>query len=427
MLNETASAAANVAAWSADVYAQRDVRPADALLGPLVRGCVTLLCGPRGVGKSWLALALAHATARGGALAQWRARKRHRVVYLDVSGSEAVLHQRVTALGKPPPALILVPGDAQDAGLPDPSLESGRAALDQLTTDADLVVVDGLSALVRKGRGVGERWSAVERWLRSLRRRHVAVLLVDAKEPKALLDVADAVLKVDRPADGVQEGDLRLQAKLMSSRVDLNDTQRFELRMSLRKDGAAWTHRDDLDHRAIMAYRLDRADYSSREIAKLLDVSPATAWRLVMRGSRLPAHIRDGIDLDVPIPPREEKKRDWAKILRLAGIAEETAADEPKNLLPRDKGGPAAQQRGDEGPAAADVSADAGETGAGGEAGRSPNPLPRERAPEGEAAPQAPPPQTPQPGEAVKHRPLTRAERLWRTPLHQLMKERGLG
>src|SRR5688572_31470692 len=56
MLNET-STAAPVAAWSADMYVRRDVKPADVLLGPLAKGCVTLLCGPRGVGKSWLALA----------------------------------------------------------------------------------------------------------------------------------------------------------------------------------------------------------------------------------------------------------------------------------------------------------------------------------------------------------------------------------
>jgi hypothetical protein len=79
--------------------------------------------------------------------------------------------------------------------------------------------------------------------------------------------------------------------------------------------------------------------------------------------------------------------------------------------------------RGDEGPAAPDISNDAGEVKARGES-PSPSPLPRERAPESDAEKEAPPPQTPQPGEAVK-RPLTRAERLWRTPLHVLMKERG--
>ncbi len=196
MLNETASAAAIVAAWSADVYVQRDVKHAEPLLGPLAKGCVTLLTGPRGVGKSWLALALAHTAARGGTLASWRAKKKQRVVFVDVSGSEAVLHERLLALGpdKPPPSLVMVPGDAQSGGLPDLATESGRRGLDAIVTDADLVVIDGLSALVRKGRGVGQRWAALEDWLRSLRRRHTAVLLVDVKTPAAMTDVPDSVL-----------------------------------------------------------------------------------------------------------------------------------------------------------------------------------------------------------------------------------------
>jgi hypothetical protein len=316
MTNETA---ASLAAWSADVYARRPVKPADPVLGPLAKGCITLLCGPRGVGKSWLALALAHAAARGGTLGIWRARGAHRVVYVDVAGGEAVLHARLLALGpgKPPPGLTMVAGDAQGSGLPDPSLEGGRMALDQLATEADLVVVDGLSAMVRKGRGVGARWAAVESWLRALRRRHAAVLLVDVQEPKALADLADTVLKLEPPADGVAEGDLRLQAKLVCSRT-APAAGRFALRLHLRKGGAAWTYVDDVDHRAIMAYRLDRADYSSREIAKMLGVSPATAWRLVGRGEKLPPHIRDGVDLVVPPPPRPQKPaRDLAAIARL--------------------------------------------------------------------------------------------------------------
>jgi hypothetical protein len=498
MLTETAPAAL-VAAWSADVYVRRDVKPPAPLLGPLARGCVALLTGPRGVGKSWLALALAHTAARGGTLASWRAKRKQRVVFIDAAGSEAVLHERLLALGpdRPPPSLVIVPGDAQPGGL-DLASESGRKSLDDIVTDADLVVVDGLSALVRKGRGVGARWAALEDWLRSLRRRHTAVLLVDAKDPKMLADLPDIVLKVERPADGVKEADLRLQVRQLSSRPAV-DTERFELRMTLRRDGAAWTRIEDIDHRAVIAYRLDRADYTTREIARLLDVSPATGWRLVMRGARLPPHLRDGVDLDVPIPPRpEQKKRDWAKILRLAALmkARENLVSPERedgdaalpNLLPREKGGPAAQQRRDEGPAVPDT----GDAGAGGESA-SPDPLPRERVPSGEAEGGAPGLQTHQTGEAVKQseppitldtvptdeivalclarrrhwkqgtppprdrlaafsyeelfqaararlsarglnrrileddgatqRPLSHAERQWRTPLHALMKE----
>jgi hypothetical protein len=263
------------------------------------------------------------------------------------------------------------------------------------------------------------------------------VLLVDTREPKPLLDIADTVLKLERPADGVAEGALRVQAKLLCARPHLAP-QRFALCMTLRKEGAAWQHIDDIDHRAIVAYRLDRQDYSSREIARLLDVSPATAWRLVSRGERLPKPIRDRVELEVPIPKRKEKQSHLAKLLL-------------NTLLPRENEGPAAQQRGDEGlraepdhdpslqnnlsssgltrgPSSSGSTRNGVASGAGG-AG-SPDQV-RGRHLEGKGemdtvtAREPPAPQTHQPREAVKH--LTRAERLWRTPLQVLMKERGLG
>jgi KaiC/GvpD/RAD55 family RecA-like ATPase len=369
MINETAA----IAAWSADVYAKRDVKPVEPLLGSLTRGCVTLLCGPRGAGKSWLALGLAHAAARGGTLGPWRARRKHRVVFIDAAGSEAVLRTRLAALGASPPSLVIVPGDAQPSGL-DLSVESVRTALDELVTDADLVVIDGLSALVRKGRGVGGRWASLEGWLRSLRRRHAAVLLVDAKAPALLADLADTVLKVEPPADGVADADLRLQGRLQSTRAKSAEAC-FELRLTLRQDGAVWRYIDDVDHRAILAYRLDRQDYSSREIAKRLGVSPATAWRLIGRGERMPAHLRDGVELEVPEAGQGPKSA-----RTIAGLLRES-------LLPREKEGPVAKRREDEGPAVAAT----GEIGARGE---SPSlyPLPRERVPEGAVAANSPTP-----------------------------------
>jgi hypothetical protein len=82
--------------------------------------------------------------------------------------------------------------------------------------------------------------------------------------------------------------------------------------------------------------------------------------------------------------------------------------------------------REDEGPAVPAIGTGAGETDSRGETGPSPSPLPRGRAPESDAVLPALAPQTARNGEAVK-RPPTRTERMWRTPLHVLMKERGFG
>jgi DNA-binding CsgD family transcriptional regulator len=305
------AAVPELAAWSADVFVERDRPAAQPVLGLLLmRGCITLMTGPRSVGKSWLALAMAHAAARGGALAGWRARAAQRVVYVDAASGEVLLRARLAALAPAqPPSLVLAPGDAQAHGLPDLASAAGRDALDRLVTDADLVVVDGLSTLVQAGRGVGARWAALAEWLRSLRRRGVAVLLVEASEPRAIAALADTVLRLERPADATAEPGLRMTVRVAASRTPAEEMDRsFGLHMALRESGAVWTRQDAIDHRALTAWRLWERDYSTRDIARMLGVSPATAWRLVERGEKMPAHIRERAEL----PELEEERREQA-------------------------------------------------------------------------------------------------------------------
>jgi AAA domain len=293
-------------AWAADVFAQRRPAQTGAVLAPVLRrGCITLMTGPRGAGKSWLALAMALAAARGGAVAGWRARKACRVVHLDAAASEALLHERlgILARGTPPATLTLVPGDAQASGLPDLATEAGRTAFDQLVTGADLVVLDGLAALVQAGRGAGSRWAGLIDWLRALRRRGMAVLLVEAAEPRALAALADIVLRIERPLDWAPEEGVRCQVRVVTSRAWTGEAGRFELRLRWHADGPAWTRIADVDHRAILAWRLKQGDYTTREIARKLAVSPATAWRLIKRGEVMPPHLRDGAELLPPEPP----------------------------------------------------------------------------------------------------------------------------
>ncbi len=404
-------------AWSADRFAALAAAtpPRDPVLSPvLARGAITLVAGPRGVGKSWLALAMACAAARGGAVLGWEAQAACRVVYLDVCGGQGLLAARLAALAgkRPPPRLVLVPGDAQAAGLPDLDVESGIAALDDLAVDADLVVLDGVSALVRGGRGLGSRWQALSLWLRGLRRRGLAVLLVDAVEPRALLALADTVLRLDRPLDWTEEEGARFTVRLAASRgLTGTSCRRFEARLDTRRGRAAWTKIAAGDDRAILAWRMSEEGYSSREIAQKLAVSPAGAWRLIGRGAALDPAVRDNAEIRAAV--KETRRREAAAERKARARAAAVAAWARAGAMAARRDPPPPPPR----PAPAEAPAVAA--------------APPGAAPgEGDAAARAgAAPQTANPPEALKQHqppppPLTRAQLLWRMPMKTLLRDR---
>src|SRR5688572_29610010 len=71
--------------------------PEPALLGPLAPGTITLIRGLRGAGKSWLALAMAHAVASDAGLLGWRARPAP-VVHVEAAMGRAAVGARLRAL-----------------------------------------------------------------------------------------------------------------------------------------------------------------------------------------------------------------------------------------------------------------------------------------------------------------------------------------
>src|SRR6185369_6944008 len=114
--------------------------PKQALLGPLVPGSIAVIRGPRGVGKSWLALAVAQAIAGGGALLGWHARPAP-VLYVETAMSGALLGARLRALG-PAPNLQVVCDSRIDL---DESDDQARL-MDVLPENA-VLVLDGLTLL----------------------------------------------------------------------------------------------------------------------------------------------------------------------------------------------------------------------------------------------------------------------------------------
>lgn len=107
----------------------------------LARGCVTMLAGREGQGKSMLALALAAAIGHGATVVGM-ACEAGRVLYVDAENGEREAHRRVHGLGVKPGTLVYVEADGFNLKLHRPQLE---ALVDE--HKPDVLILDSLRSL----------------------------------------------------------------------------------------------------------------------------------------------------------------------------------------------------------------------------------------------------------------------------------------
>jgi putative DNA primase/helicase len=162
------------------------IKPRKKLLGDWFReGDTGFIFSRRGVGKTWIAWAIARALARGEALGPWEAGEEAvKVCYLDGEMPAELMQQREIAFGDECENLTLInheilfelTGHVLNLRLPEV-----QEAITQFCIDGDqkVLVVDNLSTLVS---GVKENdsdaWELLLPWLLNLRRRKIAVILV---------------------------------------------------------------------------------------------------------------------------------------------------------------------------------------------------------------------------------------------------------
>jgi hypothetical protein len=263
--------------------------PDPALLGPIAPGTVALIRGPRGAGKSWLALAMAHAIANGGSLLGWQGRAAP-VLYVEAAMSGALLGARLHMLGTASALHVLcdepldLTGDEDQARLLDALPEGG------------LLVLDGLALVTRPGGGA---WNRFARWLRMLRRAGHAVILVEPTARPALAALADTLVTL-KPHQG--EGDVGF-AVAMASRLSLPAADRgFVADLALTSGRAAWTRSSAPPAELRAVIEAARGGGTVRDIATILGLPPATAWRRMDKARALGLLDRDGETGETPDP-----------------------------------------------------------------------------------------------------------------------------
>jgi AAA domain-containing protein len=260
------------------------------ILAPLLRRhSLNLLYGPRGLGKTFVALAIAHAAASGGRFLGWQAARPQRVLYVDGEMAAADVADRLALLGPAPETLEFILADLRPNGLPDIAEEAGQSAIwTACTPPPDLLVLDNLSSLAGHRTGDADPWPKLQRFLLRLRGR-MAVLVVHHTNKRGALrgsaqheDVLDLVLALHRPRDYAPRQGAHFELHVEKARA-LAGPALDPIEAQLRVDAAgraswAWWPLEEQDIHRVTA--LLRSGLNPNQIARELGISKSKAYRL---------------------------------------------------------------------------------------------------------------------------------------------------
>ncbi len=276
-----------------DIGQLRDANlpPRLPLLEPWLReGSLALIHGPRGVGKTRLALGIAHAVATGTALSGWGVPRPRRVLFLD---GEMAIHDLQSAVRSLPASphdanLQILTNDDEVEPL-DLAHEPHRQRLEPHLDNVALIVVDNLATLAQGGsESAAETWAPIEGWALRQRRANRAVLFVhnsgrlgQQRGTTRREDRMDTILAL-RPARAEDGGALRTPGACFEIHVEKHRGSlpggAFPLRAWLEPGGWRSAKLADDPRRSVVA--LTHAGLTVREIAERLGLPSSTVNRL---------------------------------------------------------------------------------------------------------------------------------------------------
>jgi hypothetical protein len=267
----------------------------ELILDPiLASNALALLYGPRGLGKTFVALGIAWAVASGASFLNWTASRPHRVLYVDGEMAAVDLRERLKLLGSAPPNLKFLVADLSTHSLPDLGHYTGQSRLQQSWDDPELVVLDNLSSLAGFRVGNPDRWTELQRFLMLQRRSGRAMLVVHHANKKGAQrgtnrreDILDLVMALRRPADYQPQDGARFEIHFEKARGLFGAAaEPIEARLETDNLGVArWNwrpvHVGDLERVAALL----KAGLNPNQVAKELGISKSRSYRLRERAA----------------------------------------------------------------------------------------------------------------------------------------------
>lgn len=279
------------------------IPPRAFLLSPILPAQgLTMVYGPRGLGKTQISVGIAVAVAAGDRFLKWSAPKPAGVLLIDGEMPATVMQTRLSAAieaaGKDPeaPLHLCSPDLNSDIGMPDLSTHEGQEAVDALVRDdTQLIIIDNLSSLMRTGvENDAESWLPLQTWALRHRAAGRSVLFIHhagkggaQRGTSRREDVLDCVIALRRPSDYRQSEGARFEVHIEKGRsLYGKDAEPFEARLETDAHGKpTWTTKDlgvDLEAQVTEMIGLGM---KAPEIAHELGIGRATAYRYAKRAS----------------------------------------------------------------------------------------------------------------------------------------------
>lgn len=258
----------------------------------LKQDSINLICGYRGVGKTWFVWSICDSITKGVPFGPWECKTPVPCMILDGEMPTSDLKDRMTQLGidsdRPEPLYIYSDALANQWGIPRAHLanESWRTKMESIlkAKHIKLWVVDNLASLAS---GLEENskkdWDPINQWLLNLRFQGISTVMLhhvskegDQRGTSAREDNLDISIILKTPHDYTPEDGARFVCHFSKARVatkDLGLIGDTEFKM-VEKDGLAeWTFSGTRKKNKVEILRNLSEGISQKEIAEELGIS----------------------------------------------------------------------------------------------------------------------------------------------------------
>ena len=276
-----------------------DLKPRKKLLGDwFCEGDLGFIFAFRGVGKTWLALAIAQALSTGGKLGEWQGHEATKVLYIDGEMPPDLMRDRCDGLQSCNDQLqflnheILFERTGKVLNIADPEIQNGITK-HCVNTGVKVLFIDNLStAAFGLKENEADSWEKMLPWLLDLRRRKIAVVIVHhagrSGEMRGTSKREDSVFWIIALDDMKKNAEDKRGARFISrftkpSRNTQDDVPAYDWHFVTESNGTVTISHKQAHALDVFRRAIEDGITECSQIAQEMKVSPATVSRFAKK------------------------------------------------------------------------------------------------------------------------------------------------